>query len=197
MLGNCFPGEKACLIYTEIRPLLILYYWEVRVLRLICLGRNWSESGTFLAERRAYPTRGEIMFLDKVVFNKTKVPVLNAVLDVTQLRQRVIANNIANVSTKGYRKKDVQFQDYLDSFVRKPAVEGRVENGRHIFIPKAIANPEVFESETGVNDAGINNIDIDREMADLAENHLFFNIGQRLIRGQFDGLKKSIAGRAR
>ena len=35
------------------------------------------------------------MFLDKVVFNKTKVPVLNAVLDVTQLRQRVIANNIA------------------------------------------------------------------------------------------------------
>ncbi len=137
------------------------------------------------------------MFLDKVVFNKTKVPVLNAVLDVTQLRQRVIANNIANVSTKGYRKKDVQFQDYLDSFVRKPAVEGRVENGRHIFIPKAIANPEVFESETGVNDAGINNIDIDREMADLAENHLFFNIGQRLIRGQFDGLKKSITGRAR
>jgi flagellar basal-body rod protein FlgB len=137
------------------------------------------------------------MFLDKVVFNKTKVPVLNAVLDVTQLRQRVIANNIANVSTKGYRKKDVQFQEYLDSFVRKPAVEGRVENGRHIFIPKPIANPEVFESETGVNDAGINNVDIDREMADLAENHLFFNVGQRLIRGQFDGLKKSITGRPR
>ena len=26
-------------------------------------------------------------------------------------------------------------------------------------------------------------------MADLAENHLFFNAGQRLIRGQFDGLR--------
>ena len=62
------------------------------------------------------------MFLDKVVFNKTKVPVLNAVLDVTQLRQRVIANNIANVSTNGYRKKDVHFQEYLESFVNKPAV---------------------------------------------------------------------------
>ena len=137
------------------------------------------------------------MFLDKVVFNKTKVPVLNAVLDVTQLRQRVIANKIANVSTKGYRKRDVRFQEYLESFVRQPAVEGRVENARHIFIPKPIANPEVFESETEVNDAGINNIDIDREMADLAENHLFFNVGQRLLRGQFDGLKKSITGRPR
>ncbi len=137
------------------------------------------------------------MFLDKVVFNKTKVPVLNAVLDVTQLRQRVIANNIANVSTKGYRKKDLRFQEYLESFVRQPAVEGKVASERHIPIPKPIANPEVFESETGINDAGINNVDIDREMADLAENHLFFNVGQRLIRGQFDGLKKSITGRPR
>ena len=95
------------------------------------------------------------MFLDKVVFNKTKVPVLNAVLDVTQLRQRVIANNIANVSTKGYRKKDLRFQEYLESFVRQPAVEGKVASERHIPIPKPIANPEVFESEIGINDAGI------------------------------------------
>ena len=81
--------------------------------------------------------------------------------------------------------------------MRKHSVEGRVENARHIRIPKPIANPVVFEAESGVNDAGINNIDIDREMADLAENHLFFNIGQRLIRGQFDGLKNSITGRPR
>lgn len=135
------------------------------------------------------------MFLDKVIFNKTKVPVLNAVLDVTQLRQRVIANNIANVSTKGYRKQDVQFKEYLESFVRKPAVEGQMTNGRHMPIPKPIAHPIVYEPETSLNDSGLNNVDIDREMADLAENHLFFNVGQRLIRGQFDGLKKSISGR--
>ncbi|MFT5373325.1 MAG: flagellar basal-body rod protein FlgB [Candidatus Latescibacterota bacterium] len=135
------------------------------------------------------------MFLDKVIFNKTKVPVLNAVLDVTQLRQRVIANNIANVSTKGYRKQDVQFQEYLESFVRQPAVEGKMSDGRHIPIPKPIAGPLVYEPESGVNDSGLNNVDIDREMADLAENHLFFNIGQRLIRGSFDGLKKAISGR--
>ena len=135
------------------------------------------------------------MLLDKVIFNKTKVPVLNAVLDVTQLRQRVIANNIANVSTKGYRKQDVQFQEYLESYVRKPAVEGQTTNGRHMPIPKPIAHPIVYEPETSLNDSGLNNVDIDREMADLAENHLFFNVGQRLMRGQFDGLKKSISGR--
>ena len=31
------------------------------------------------------------MFLDKVVFSKTKVPVLNGVLNVTQLRQYLLS----------------------------------------------------------------------------------------------------------
>ena len=137
------------------------------------------------------------MLLDKVIFNKTKVPVLSAVLDVTQLRQRVIANNIANVTTQGYRKQSVRFQEYLDSFVRKPPVEGRQLDSRHFPIPKAMAHPEVYEPESGVNDSGLNNVDIDKEMADLAENHLFFNAGQRLISRQFETLRKSIAGRSR
>jgi flagellar basal-body rod protein FlgB len=135
------------------------------------------------------------MFLDKVLFNKTKAPVLTAVLDVTQLRQRVTANNIANVSTKGYRKQSVRFKEYLDSFVRKPPVEGQTTDPRHITVPKPTENPTVFEVPTGPNDTGLNNIDIDIEMADLAENHLFFNVGARLLAGTFDGLKKSIAGR--
>ena len=61
--------------------------------------------------------------------------------------------------------------------------------------PRPINNPEVFEPETELNDAGLNNVDVDKEMATLAENHLFFNVGARLLAGTFDGLKKSIVGR--
>ena len=96
------------------------------------------------------------MFLDKVVFNKTKAPVLTAVLDVTQLRQRVTANNIANVSTKGYRRQSVRFKEYLDSFVRKPPVEGQKTDPRHLAVPKADENPTVFEIPTTPNDTGLN-----------------------------------------
>ena len=135
------------------------------------------------------------MFFDKVIFNKTKVPVLNAVLDVTQLRQRVVANNVANVSTKGYRKKSVRFQEYLNSFVKKLAVEGQATQGRHLSIPKPWQNPTVYQPETGPNDTGLNNVDIDKEMAELAENHLLFNVGSHLLAGSFKGLKKAITGR--
>ena len=125
------------------------------------------------------------------------MPVLNAVLDVTQLRQRVLANNIANVSTKGYRVKQVRFQEYLASFVRQPPVEGQASDPRHITIPKPNSNPIVFESKSSLNDSGLNNVDIDQEMTTLAENHLFYNTAARLLAGTFDGLKKSISGRPR
>ena len=46
-----------------------------------------------------------------------------------------------------------------------------------------------------VNDSGVNNVDIDKEMAELAENHLFFNVGVRLLAGGFSSLRKSITGR--
>ena len=135
------------------------------------------------------------MLLDQVLFNKTKVPVLNAVLDVTQVRQRVIANNIANVSTKGYRARDVRFQDYLSAFVHDTPVQGHTSDPRHLSIPESMTSPEVFEIQSQVNDSGLNNVDIDKEMAGLAENHLFFNVGSTLIQRQFTGLKKSITGR--
>jgi len=137
------------------------------------------------------------ILLERIIFNKTKVPVLNAVLDVTQMRQRIIANNIANVATQGYRKKSLRFQEYLESFVGQPPVEGRRLDPRHLPIPRSIAHPEVYEPESGVNDSGLNNVDVDREMAELAENHLFFNAGQRLIARQFETLRKSITGRSR
>lgn len=136
------------------------------------------------------------MFLDQVIFDKTRVPVLGAVLDVTQVRQRVIANNIANVSTKGYRAKDVRFQDYLNSFVQDAPVKGDTSDQRHFAIPKSVSSPEVFESQSDVNDSGLNNVDIDKEMASLAENHLFFNVGSTLIQRQFGTLHKSITGRS-
>ena len=136
------------------------------------------------------------MLLDQVLFDKTKVPVLSAVLDVTQVRQRVIANNIANVSTKGYRAKGVRFEDYLNSFVHPPAVQGDTSDLRHLPIPKSATAHEVFEVKTDVNDSGLNNVDIDKEMAGLAENHLFFNVSSTLIQRQFSTLRKSITGRS-
>ena len=90
----------------------------------------------------------------------------------------------------------MRFEDYLDSFVHQSALEGDTSDLRHLPIPKSIIAPEVFEVKTDVNDSGLNNVDIDKEMAGLAENHLFFNVSSTLIQRQFSTLRKSITGRS-
>lgn len=139
------------------------------------------------------------MLVRNLVFDKTKIPLLNKSLNVTSLRHKAISNNIANANTVNYRRKEVDFATYLRAQVVKPQVVGRRTDPRHLPVGELdpSAKPRVYEPEPGPNVSGINNVDVDIEMADLAENHLLYNISAHLISGQFRGLRKSITGQAR
>lgn len=136
------------------------------------------------------------MLMRNLVFDKTKIPLLNKMLNVTSLRHKAISNNIANVNTVNYRRKDVNFATYLRAQVVKPAVQGARTDQRHMPVGETdpLARPRILQPEPGPNTTGINNVDIDSEMGDLAENHLLYNIGATLLRGQFNGIRKSITG---
>jgi flagellar basal-body rod protein FlgB len=136
------------------------------------------------------------MLVRNLLFDRTNVPLLNKVLNVTSLRHRAITNNIANASTVNYRRKDVNFAEYLRAQVEKPPVVGRKTDGLHlpVGLPDPLSGPRVYEPDPGPNTTGINNVDVDQEMADLAENHLFYNIGSHLIGQGFRSLRKAITG---
>jgi len=139
------------------------------------------------------------MLVRNLVFDKTNVPLLNKALNVASVRHRAISNNIANVNTVNYRRKEVNFASYLRAQVVAPKVEGTRTNQRHAPVGISSQNepPVIYEPEGGPNTTGINNVDIDMEMASLAENHLFYNIAARFVSGTFDGLRKSISGQVR
>ena len=94
---------------------------------------------------------------------------------MTQLsaRQQVVASNIANADTPGYKTKDVDFQSELALQMSgiKPTIS------------------EVSGLRTK-NDG--NNVDIDREARLLAENALKFNIASNLARGELLSVRKAI-----
>ena len=139
------------------------------------------------------------MLVRNLIFDKTRIPLLNKTLNVSSLRHRAISNNIANVNTVNYKRKDVDFASYLRAQVVKPKVAGMRTDVRHLPIgnPNASEQPRIYTPDPGPNTTGINNVDVDMEMADLAQNHLLYNIGARLIGMQFQGLRKSITGQAR
>ena len=136
------------------------------------------------------------MVIRNLIIDKTRIPLLNRMLDVTALRHRAITNNIANVNTLNYRRKEVDFEGYLRPFVVKDAVAGTRTDARHIPIGEADPSqvPRIYEPKRGPNTSGQNDVDIDQEMAHLAENHLLYNASVKLIAGSFSSLRKSIVG---
>jgi flagellar basal-body rod protein FlgB len=95
-------------------------------------------------------------------------------------RQKLVAANIANADTPGYKTKDIDFQTEF-----RNALDGT---------PSSATPPNITEVEglTVKNDG--NNVSLDREARLLAENDLRFNIASNLMRGQIKTLRMAIDG---
>lgn len=96
-------------------------------------------------------------------------------MTMVSARQKVVASNIANADTPGYKTKDFDFQAELKS-------------------ASASLNPVATEVQgLRVKNDG-NNVSLDRESRLLAENAMHFNIATQLLRGQIKRVKSAIEG---
>ena len=137
------------------------------------------------------------------LFNRTNIPLLGKALDAYALRQKVIASNIANIATAGYHSQTVSFEDELSGALQDSQISGTQTHQRHIPIgaPSA-ADPtiQVANTNTGPgmppNTSGVNDVDIDNEMAELAKDQIRFRFAARMIADTFKGIQKSIRGQS-
>lgn len=124
-------------------------------------------------------------------------PLLNLLesgLDGLGLRQKVLADNIANVDTPGFKRSDVNFEKLLQAAMEK----GKKTSGAAGAAAPGIAMPAVStgnfvekDLSTSFRNDG-NNVDIDREMTMLAENTLQYDSLIRMLTYQFQMLKQVI-----
>ena len=137
------------------------------------------------------------------LFDATKIPLLGKALDVYALRQKVISSNIANITTVGYREKSVSFEEQFSGAMEQGSIEQEVTDGRHLAASTSdpmIVDPQIVETppenslSTDPLASGINNVDIDSEMADLAKNQIRFNFASRLLTDTFRDIQSSIRG---
>ena len=73
--------------------------------------------------------------IKNLLFRKTVIPTLTKGLDVYALRQKTISGNIANVETPGYNRKEVKFEEQLQSALNKK-LSGTRTNANHLPIGK-------------------------------------------------------------
>jgi flagellar basal-body rod protein FlgB len=94
-------------------------------------------------------------------------------MDLLSARQKVVASNIANADTPGYKTRDINFQSEFKSLTSG-------------------SRPDAVEvSNLPVKNDG-NNVDLDREARLLAENAMRFSLASNLMRSQIRLVKDAI-----
>lgn len=115
-----------------------------------------------------------MQLLNGVGFNR-----LETAIQAANMRQGVIADNIANVDTPYFKRSDISFESLLQSEMKNDtgALSGRRTNQRHFIIGPSThtPDPKVIQDESTAMNNNQNNVDIDREMSLLAENQLRYN----------------------
>lgn len=122
------------------------------------------------------------------------VNVLNKAADASWKRNEVIANNIANVSTPGYKRKDIQFENYLrrelmHNYSSDDDLNRRVANVR---LDRLGTRVYTDQSELSYRLDG-NNVDINTENANLAENQIRYYTLLNSMTQEFSRIKSVLS----
>jgi flagellar basal-body rod protein FlgB len=119
--------------------------------------------------------------------------VLEQGLDYSSLRQKVISHNIANVDTPNYKAKEVHFKSELNRAIQ--SIEAHRTHPKHFEFKKTANSKFVVMAKNGlVYNHNNNNVDIDKEMSDLAANQIYYNALIERLNGKFNTLKNVIRG---
>jgi flagellar basal-body rod protein FlgB len=98
---------------------------------------------------------------------------LERYMDLVSQRQKLVASNIANADTPGYKTKDLDFQTEFASAMSSGTIHPNEVSG------------------LAVRNDG-NNVNLDREARLLAENAMRFNLASSLMRQQIKLVKDAI-----
>lgn len=142
------------------------------------------------------------MFLTDIV-NRGTLPALEKLSAFTEHRQRVLAENIANIDTPNYKAKhldpkafqvalgealDRRKEDKTQPFIMDTHEQFRTdERGRLVVTPTVHPENILFHDGT--------NVSIEKQMSALAENAMTHELSNELLRGKFTGLLTAIRGR--
>ncbi|HLP47863.1 MAG TPA: flagellar basal body rod protein FlgB [Candidatus Deferrimicrobium sp.] len=115
---------------------------------------------------------------------------LSAELDIKILQNKLIASNVANVDTPGYKAKDLKFanvlQDEMGNMHLKKTHPSHMESST-----TGIKNNEIVEDPNPGRPDG-NNVNIDDELLKLSKNNIQYSVAVQLLAKYLGQIRESI-----
>ena len=118
------------------------------------------------------------MLIDKLLFADTVPMMMKKSLDFNSARHLLISNNIAQMDTPGYKASDVNFKSQLRDAIGSGSQLNLKTTHKDHFGPGMLALKNLSplpHDENLLAKSNGNNVNIDYEMAKLAENQIDFS----------------------
>ncbi|MBV9849612.1 MAG: flagellar basal body rod protein FlgB [Armatimonadetes bacterium] len=130
---------------------------------------------------------------DSVSMDNSVIGTLAQALDFGSARLQAISNNLTNVNTPGYKRKDVSFDALLKSAQEDGDLPMLRTDPRHLSPGSADGGdsptPTVVTEGGDAMRADGNNVDVDAEANRLAAAQIYYQGAAQLIQNQFAALK--------
>jgi flagellar basal-body rod protein FlgB len=140
------------------------------------------------------------MEIGKVIGNRLvgkTVGLLSQAMDYRSANHGVITGNLANVDTPGYRPQELTFDQELRRAVDGEGIFMKKTDERHMPRPTDIyegkATHQLVANDQEIGDS--NQLNIDKEMANMAQNNILYEATAKLLTKKLDGLRMVIEGR--
>lgn len=110
----------------------------------------------------------------------SNIKLLESFMNYCSDKSKVINQNIANLNTADYKRRDVNFQSYLQNQLNITSSPGNIENS---------SINSIVDDPFSVEDSGVN---IEQEMSELAKNTINFKFASKRVSGYYKNLQNVI-----
>lgn len=117
------------------------------------------------------------------------------VMDFQLQRQNVVSANLANINTPGYKARSLEFEKDLQAALEMSEKGALARtHPQHLPLPFSADSTEanLLKELTPRVVPGVDNVDLDKEMAIMAKNNLKYNALSTVMSKNFSGLKQII-----
>lgn len=119
------------------------------------------------------------------------VNVLGKAADASWKRESIITNNIANVDTPGYKRKDIDFQSVLSTELGRCSQESLDSKINSVNLSDL--NPSVYTDHSNYSyRLDGNNVDIDTEEVELASEQIRYEALTTSIDSEFSRMRTAL-----
>ena len=131
------------------------------------------------------------------ILQSSTVPVLEQVVNFHQSRHSILASNVANMDTPGYRVRDLSTDQFHANL--KQAIQTRREKpiqfSGEVFDPNDRAMREVKDSLKGILYHDQSNVSIEQQIAQVSKNQAQHNLALSILVHQFQLLQAAVSER--